>query len=429
MSVTSTRRCSGIRLLLPMVMMLSVYALIEIVEGLSPFAGFGDLRGYYAISAVYAFFGCFLVLPFAFVHYEARITSQLLIRARQYADVCICVAGLGLLFLAFDRMFIQGVDYSGGISAARENWREIATSRGGVSSPFSVFGNLMYPTVFVSLLLSIVFYDFLRGSMLRIIGGAIIVFGFSLLIGGRTSILVFLCVILGGLNVRVLLGQRFFPRKFFKYCLIMFSACVFFAGLIFFWRMSGSNVGFDSYALSLVARHNGYVRAGVELGDVSMLDALIYSLAVYFVHVKWIFQAVLSDSYLHGHAFLNQVFWILSTRGGLDFGIDYNWTYSGRWISLAGAVWHDYGVFGASFISLALYSISALIICGCIFLRKLSVDTSISVIVMAGAFFAFFIVSPFASLLEVVEYIYFSFGVVVLVLFGVFRDLMMRVLK
>lgn len=421
------RKCSGIRLLLPLVLMLFLYCMIDLVEALSPFAGYGNLTGYYQVSIAYVSFGVPLLLSLSLLRYEIYFREDFLACISRIGSLALFFSFVGLCFLAFDRIFIQGVDYSAGVSAARESWREMAASRGGVSSIFSVSGNLMYPLVFIGALIFLVFYDFVYRADLKLVYCFVIIFSFSLLIGGRTSILVFLALILSGCVVRCVLGFSLLPRQLVRWSLFLLFTSFSFSSLIFYWRMAGSSVSFESYALNLALRHNAYVVDHVR--GASIFEALIYSLVVYFVHVKWTFQAVLSDVELHGISFFNQIFWIISSRGGIDFGVEFDWTYSGRWISLPGSVWHDYGILGVFIASLVNYSILSFFMLGFIYFKRMSVGFKVSLILLSGVFFAFFVVAPFSSMFEIVEFIYFSFGAILISVWCISKEGLRRLLN
>ena len=61
---------------------------------------------------------------------------------------------LGTLALAFDKIVVQGIDYSAGLAYAREQWREAGAARGDeVSSAASVVGYLLGSCYIVAVVL------------------------------------------------------------------------------------------------------------------------------------------------------------------------------------------------------------------------------------------------------------------------------------
>lgn len=408
--------------------MFFVFIAVDFVEFLSPFAGYGGEEGYYMMMAVYLLAGLPLVIPFFFTRYSYSFSERHVQFAGSYAWFFLVLAIFGVSSILFDRVFIQGVDYSGGISAARENWREISTSREGVSSPFSVLGNIFYPNVFSSVILTLIFYERLSKRLVRLVAGLLVVVVFSLIIGGRTSVLVLAAVSVSSLAVRRMIGLPITPRGFIKYGLLGVLLCISFAGLIFYWRMASSPVDFSVYASSLVGRHGGYVKADSEMADADILDALMYSIAVYVVHVKWVFQSIQAeDFFLQGNAFLNQVMWILSTRGGVDLsvvGYDYNWTHSGNWISLPGALWHDFRLPGVFVGSLVVYSLFALVFSLVEVSEILGDRLKVWFVLASTVLISIFIFSPFVFLLDVVEFTYLVLGLLIMLVFLFVRRLL-----
>lgn len=421
-------RLSGGRLIFPCLLMFVVFFAVDLVEQVSPFAGYGDSGKYYVMMAIYLLSGLPLVVPFLLIRYDFVISDRHVYFASYYGKIFLILAALGVGGILFDRVIIQGVDYSGGISAARENWRELSTSRQGVSSPFSVLGNIFYPNVFCSIILTLVFYERLSMRLFRLLAGLVVVVVFSLIIGGRTSILVLAAVTLSSLAMRRMIGLPMTPRGFLKYGALGFLLCVSFAGLIFYWRMVNSAVDFSSYASSLVGRHGGYVKPDSVLADANIFDALMYSIVVYFVHVKWVFQSILSDEHLlYGNAFFNQVMWILSTRGGVDLsliGYDYNWTHSGNWISLPGALWHDFRALGVLLGSLAVYGIFSLMFLMIVKSSVLGDRLKVWFILASAVLISVLVISPFVFILDVVEFTYLVLGLFLMLVFLFIRRLM-----
>lgn len=421
-------RLSGARLVFPCLLMFVVFFTVDLVEYLSPFAGYGDSDNYYLMMAVYLLAGLPLVIPFLFIRYDFVFSDRHVYFGRRYGMVFLILAFIGVCSILFDRIFIQGVDYSEGVSAARENWRELSTARQGVSSPFSVIGSVFYPSVFSSIILTLVFYERLSMRFFRLLAALAIVVIFSLIIGGRTSILVLVAVTISSLAMRSVIGLPVIPLGFVKYGFLGLLLCVSFAGLVFYWRMVNSAVDFSSYAASLVGRHGGYIKPGSDFSSADMFDALMYSIVVYLVHVKWVFQSILADEhFLYGNAFFNQLMWTLSTRGGLDLsivGYDYNWTHSGNWISLPGALWHDFKGLGVFWGSLVVYGLFFLMFLLVVQANLLGDRLKVWFVLSSTVLISVFIVSPFVFIFDVVEFNYLVLGLLLMLVFIFVRRLM-----
>lgn len=413
------RYISGLRFLFPLFVALVIFLFIEVIEFFSPFGGYGSYVDYYLMMFLYFFGGVVVLLPLSLLRYEISLSSKALLWSGQMANLFCFMALLGVFMVIYDRVFIQGVDYSQGVSAAREDWRAVSTARTGVSSPLSVLGNILYPLVFISVIINFVFYETIGRSFLRLVFCFLIVICFSLVIGGRTSVLILMCVALGACVLRFQLGKSFLPAKFLGVASLALISCLAFSGLIFYWRMAGSTVDFSQYASSLVERHGGYIKVGESVGDSTVFEALLYSVVVYVVHVKWVFQSILTDNaVLQGNAFLNQVFWILSSRGGFDlsiFSYDLDWTHSGKWISLPGATWHDFGSVGVLLISMFLFSLMFAMGSALLFFSRFGGRFQVLFLVIYSAFLTVFVMSPFVFLLDVVEFVYMVLDVFIVV--------------
>lgn len=102
------------------------------------------------------------------------------------------VSFVGAAFLLYDKVFIQGVDYSLGLAEAREQWRALGEQREGkVSSVFSVLGYFFGGAYFLSLALVFSRFVFLTDHqrVFYILFGSAILMANSIATGGRSSIL------------------------------------------------------------------------------------------------------------------------------------------------------------------------------------------------------------------------------------------------
>ena len=400
---------SGIRFILPVLFSVGIFLLIDIIELISPFYA-GDSWAYYQLMLVYFFSGFFLVTPFFTTQYKKFDFNFSALSASRVIKYTSILSFVGVLFVILDRIYIQGVDYSHGISNAREEWRNGAVSRGGVSSIFSVLGNLLYPLIYASYILIIIFYEDIKNSFKELIFVIFVVVIFSLIIGGRTEVLVLTGLFISTTVIRVLLGKKFMPRRLSGRIFILLGGLLFFVGFVFYLRMGNSNVSMDFYISSLLSRHEGRLAVGARIDSLTPIEAVMDAVVIYIVHVKWIFQDILNNSQnLFGNSSLNQFFSILSSRAGVDlsyFGYDEIWTHHGRWISFPGSVWHDFGWVGVIIISNVMYLIFAIFNFTLVKIKYLKKNLQLVFLIWYAIFIAIFIMSAFASLLSVVSFIY-----------------------
>ncbi len=118
------------------------------------------------------------------------------------------IAFLGLIgsgLLAIDFLFLRGIDYSEGLSAAREVMQQTVTDRGGipVGRPWSIIARALSGFVPVAALTSILYLEYLRS---RTLFWVIVSLGFQIftdvLSGGRNSIFMTLIFLVSGILIR-----------------------------------------------------------------------------------------------------------------------------------------------------------------------------------------------------------------------------------
>lgn len=279
---------------------------------------------------------------------------------------------LAVSFILYDRMFIQGIDYSKGISFAREQWRILGEARRGFSSVYSLIGNLLsgFPIVLASLLY--LYYDKLTKKLrLLAFSTAVISVGVStLLTGGRSIVMLFLVsLFLIGL-LRKFRGARFRPDKMSRFVLVISGVTLIvsfaYAVYVFHLRALAGGDSSESYMLSMI-EHLGGVYVGDNTNNSSLIDDILNYLIIvggYLIHSVWTLQSIIDLSHYEGFVTFNFYRVNFSRVLGLDSSI--GWEFSGLFSTYAGAFYHDYGVVGALTSSLAIglmVFISTLILC------------------------------------------------------------------
>ena len=125
------------------------------------------------------------------------------------------LSALGFACLFFDRVVLQGIDYSQGIAIARELWRREGETREGVSSVFSVVGYIVGFSFFCSIAVAHLHWEHISKAARRTVffGGLVLVMANSLLIGGRSIVLVQLAAIIAIGGFRTSFGLAAFPGR------------------------------------------------------------------------------------------------------------------------------------------------------------------------------------------------------------------------
>ena len=238
-----------------------------------------------------------------------------------YIKIAMILSLIGFLFLIYDKVFIQGINYSEGLAFAREQWRQQGEGREvEVSSIFSVFGYLFSSSYFVAAILSITQNNIL--TTYQRFGTLLLCLLFSIsntiITGGRSTLFLFVVFILISLSSRnlITLQKSIFNKKL---SLVLFFIFLFIATyfiLIFYQRAELSDTDANLYVLNFLPY--------LGLMPVEWYDNLLRKL-------------------------------------GLSLFSYDEWFLSGRFPSLPGAFLHQFGAFGFVFASIFLGSINAIL--------------------------------------------------------------------
>ena len=270
------------------------------------------------------------------------------------------IALTGLIFLIIDRLWVQQIDYSKGIAFARMQWISQGEARTGVSSLFSVLGNLSVPFIYVPL--SMVYLQWEKlGRRLRLIAIPAILFvllAFSALYGGRTAILLGLTVVASISLIRIMSGKMILPafnRKAYVSILCLIIPLLIFVVYIVRERVKMNDMDSYSYAVAIIQGLCGLTTERFEairyLGE-PFADVLYWLITVgsYIIHSMWSFEGVLAIPERPGTA-LFVTFLELLHRIGL-VPEQTHWLFWYQYINLPGAVWYDFGMIGYIVVSI-----------------------------------------------------------------------------
>lgn len=390
--------------------MVSVFFVVEVSSWLLPYSSSSSSSSYYyLISAFLLIFLFWSAIRFflmsLFEENGVCFHGNAFLLKRSKVAFYFSLAGLfGVVFIIIDRVFYQGIDYSYGIASAREQWREVSQARMGVSSFFSVFGNLLYSMVFLGLASAIIFWEEVRFNRLSIVIVFSSIVTYALLTGGRTSMVVMLAVVASSVSMRHLAARKsFLPSGFYKYIFWLIIVSIFVAYIVFFYRIERSGVGGFIYVESLATRLLG-VRENTK--EFFFNNAAINAVLVYLAHVKWVAVEISATIDTVGIASFNEILTVFSTKipALSNYQVFIDWKYDGLWAPFLSLLIYDFGLYGSFLIVLVF---SAAFFFGVFFIRR-------SLRTRWGAYFVIFytmagaiiIMVPFCSLLEIVEFIY-----------------------
>lgn len=160
--------------------------------------------------------------------------------------ITIALFGLiGSCLLAGDFLFLRGIDYSRGLSAAREVMQQTVIDRGGIPAgrPLSIVGRILAGFCPVAVLVSVLRLEYLRSRTLFFVIVSLVFQIFTdVLSGGRNSIFMTLLLLISGMIVRmnrrrlVLSAKKKIFRKVKKWLPVLAVSFVVYALFIFIER-------------------------------------------------------------------------------------------------------------------------------------------------------------------------------------------------
>jgi oligosaccharide repeat unit polymerase len=280
----------------------------------------------------------------------------------------IILSTVGLVALAYDKIMVQGIDFSHGLAAARLQWSELAAAREGrPSSVFSIAGYLLGSSYYVATTLAVAQRRAvsLPHRSAALAASFLLVLANSALTGGRSGLLLWVVFVLAAWGIRQ--GAR--PRDrlagpFWRISIALALAIALgYVLFIFYQRADISSGQVDHYALEFLPflglkPDPWYVEwvDGAALGDLTAVLVLATSyLSHSFATVAAIVDAPTEDkTILFGHIL------DMMNRLGLAPQPDGDWFLAGRLPSVPGALWHQFGPSGFIVGSLLIGAICAL---------------------------------------------------------------------
>ena len=260
---------------------------------------------------------------------------------------------VGTLFLVFDKVVVQGIDYSKGIAFAREAWRKAGEERDGqVSSIFSVLGYLLSSSYFVaatSLMIIGKFvsrFNFLKFSVCVFI----LLMVNCLLTGGRSSILLIVVFLFAAKSLIRDWSLKKITQNNILYMtiLLLTLTCVLYILYVFDQRASASGVSVSVYLdnfLPWLGLRLSF--SGLENSDdfFSNMFALLILAISYITHSFSSTAAIIAHG--EGNAVIAFVYPMkLLHKLHLIPPQNVEWFLAGKFPSLPGALFYQFGLLG-----------------------------------------------------------------------------------
>jgi len=267
---------------------------------------------------------------------------------------------VGLCFLMFDRVYYQGINYTQGVAVAREAWREAGEARGGgVSSAFSLLGNLLSNAYFLPMMYLIVSGNRVprgvRNMALCVV--FVLLFGTSALSGGRSNILLILIFsVAASFSVQSFRLSDLAPgiQKKMLLLFLVLSAIVY---VVYVFSARADATGVDSRKYL-----EGFLPwLGLKLscsdclggGAIEQLNSLFLLVAGYLVHSFSTTAAVVDNGPGEGAVFMIYPLNILF-KFGLIGRPNTDWLMAGRFPSLPTVFYYQFGLVGGGVASFLL---------------------------------------------------------------------------
>jgi hypothetical protein len=272
--------------------------------------------------------------------------------------IAIAFSVAGLASLIFDKIAVQGIDYSSGLAAARNQWRDLGEEREGqVSSIFSVIGYFFGSGYYAATVLAITQTRVLtaRQRLVTLLICFVLLVLNSALTGGRSSLLLIAPMAISAYSARRAVGTRTREKKQKKetrqWRVIKLLAVVALAYVIFIFyqRASATDLGILNYALDFLPflgiEADTWYTDSLNNGALSSLSAILVLTMSYVTHSFATVAAIIDAPDENKTIVFTHAFGMLY-KLGLIAKPDTDWFLAGRLPSLPGALWHQFGVIG-----------------------------------------------------------------------------------
>jgi hypothetical protein len=267
---------------------------------------------------------------------------------------------IGLAASLYDKIYLQGIDYSQGVAVARESWKMQRSSEAGISSIFSAMGYLLGGFYFITAVTLPLVWSQLKKikRVFLLVSVIIVVLAGSASIGGRSSFLLLasFCVATIALKKtkpkikKIRINKPLIFNAIIIICAIALVA--YYVVFITFERAEMNQMSVVEYIEDFMPFLHMEISPWFE-NITEQNPALTYSYpaifsAVYLLHSFSICAAIISnysqigpnEFILFDHA-IN-----IARKIGINFRPSEEWFLSGRCPSLPGALLHDYGLCG-----------------------------------------------------------------------------------
>lgn len=316
-----------------------LYALTAI---LFPFAGPEGVA--YGVILLLLFISSFLIFTFGFVGVGAKFINQRVfeLSSKGGSSLPFLLSVAGIILIVIDRIYFRGVDFIN-MSPAEIRNKVTAESAGGVSSIFSLLGNLLQCFVIVSAYNSI-FNDSGFKLFCKQTAFILVVFASSYLLGGRTPLMTYIVIVF---SVYICSGRGVSLFSALKFIFPAFFVAMIFALAIFSLRANAVGIDSGEY-LSAILIHLGAQEPGsgvVGSGWAGDILNFFYVILAYLLHPFWVSSEIVIDPARGGNISFYALLFLFSKFIPVDLdGAKH--AYYELFSSLPGGLYYDYGLIG-----------------------------------------------------------------------------------
>lgn len=340
----------------------------------------------------FLFLGCLIsssLFYFLFLPTLATIKQPIKTHAQPqlYYIVSIIISIIGLGLIAYDRIFIRGVDYTIGVRAARYQW--LASEGGNLQG---IVGNLIISFSYYTVAFLIFYKDRIPRNYkyVGVISSMLCFIGISFLNGGRSNLLVLVFYVLA---INLLRRNKLQLKKVFNLTNFTIALLLYFVAS--YVTSSSADLGFytpmEHYIDDVSAL---YGKAESDMPDYGPFNDIFYRInyfIVYILHGFWTAQIATGLINVEPFYILYPIQTIVSTVFGLTVPNVYGYfSDTGAFISLPGAFYYDYSIIGV-IIGGMIIGLSI----GCVFSRLRSGYVSSSALAISSLILLIALMSPF----------------------------------
>lgn len=280
--------------------------------------------------------------------------------------ICILFSLIGTALLVFDKIYIQGIDYSRGLAVAREEWRKAGLEReGAASSIFSILGYVFNSGYFIAAILLMLTGQNIkvRYKLIYMVSIFLLLMLNSFISGGRSNVLLLMILVLClSYSIRDFSFRKVLGKKLWLVLLFTSVFSIFYIGYIFNSRALASEMTPIEYLKSF----SPYLGLSIYpwYYNLSLPSFLMEILSLIVLCVAYITHSIATTAALVTNGQGDEVVVFvhilnLMHKVGLVGEVNSNWLLSGRFPSLPGGIYYQFGYLGFFVVSIALGMMSA----------------------------------------------------------------------